>query len=70
MRDIMVKYGLFVIDPETCNTKLLAMYDTGKEARQNIPKDKNFYSVIAIFSSYERKDFELGKGAEPVRSFK
>lgn len=66
----MVKYGLFVIDPETSITKLLAMYDTGKEARQNIPKDKNFYSVIAIFSSHEREDFELGKGAEPVRCIK
>lgn len=70
MIDKMVKYGLFVIDPETCNVKLLAMYNTGKEARQNIPNDKQFYSVIAIFSSYEKKDFELGPGAEPVRCIK
>jgi hypothetical protein len=70
MKQKMFKYGLFVIHPETCNVMLLAMYDTATEARKNIPNDKQFYSVLAIFTSYEREDFKLGKGAEPVRSFK
>lgn len=70
MEQPMVKYGLFVIDAETCNMKLLAMYDTSTIARKNIPNDKQFYSVIPIFSSYERTDFELGETAEPVRSIK
>jgi len=70
MKQKMFKYGLFVIDAETCNVKLLSMYDTATEARNNIPNDKQFYSVFAIFTSYEREDFELGKGAEPVRCFK
>lgn len=70
MEQPMVKYGLFVIDAETCNMKLLAMYDTATIARKNIPNDKQFYSVIAIFSSYEREDFELGEGKEPIKSFK
>lgn len=70
MNQKIIKYGLFVIHHETCNMMLLAMYDTATEARNNIPNDKQFYSVIPIFSSYERTDFELGKGAEPVKSFK
>lgn len=70
MKQKMFKYGLFVIDAETCNVKLLSMYDTATEARNNIPNDKQFYSVFAIFTSYEREDFKLGKGAEPVRCFK
>lgn len=70
MEQPMIKYGLFVIDAETCNLMLLAMYDTATEARKNIPNDKKFYSVIPIFSSYERTDFELGETAEPIRSIK
>ena len=70
MKQKMFKYGLFVVDAETCNLLLLAMYDTATEARKNIPNDKKFYSVIPIFSSYERTDFELGEAAEPIRSIK
>lgn len=70
MKQKMVKYGLFYIHPETCNMMLLAMYNTATEARNNIPNDKQFYSVIAIFSSYEKEDFKLGPGAEPVRCIK
>lgn len=70
MSQLMVKYGLFEVNPETSNLRLLAMYKTSTEARSKIPKDKKFYSIIPIYSSYERTDFELGAGAEPVKTYK
>ena len=66
----MTKFGLFVIDKDDASVKLLAIYDCTSECRKNIPNDKQFYTIIPIITSYEREDFELGKGAEPVKSFK
>ena len=69
MSQLMVKYGLFEVNPETSNLRLLAMYETSTEARSKIPKDKNFYSIIPIFSSYERTDFTMGETARLIKTF-
>ena len=69
MRQLTVWYGIFEIDSETNLAKLLAMYQTATEARANIPRDKKFYSIIPIFSSYERTDFTMGETARLIKTF-
>ena len=65
----MKKYGIFEIGADN-KPIFLAMYERYSEAEKNIPKDKKFYLIILIYSSHERDDFELGKGAESIRSYK
>jgi hypothetical protein len=62
----MKKYGIFEIGADN-RLIFLAIYETESEAESNIPKDKKFYLILKIYSNYEKGDFELGKGAEPVR---
>lgn len=65
----MKKYGIFEIGDDNIPV-FIAMYERYSEAEKNIPKDKKFYFIILIYSSHEREDFELGKGAESIRSYK
>jgi hypothetical protein len=62
----MKKYGIFEIGADN-RLIFLAIYESELEAESNIPKDKKFYIILKIYSNYEKGDFELGKGAEPVR---
>jgi len=62
----MKKFGIFEIDSDN-KLVFVAIYETELEAESNIPKDKKFYIILKIYSNYEKGDFELGKGAEPVR---
>lgn len=64
----MKKYGIFEIGSDN-RLIFLAIYETESEAESNIPQDKKFYIILKIYSSHERADFELGKGAEPIRKF-
>lgn len=64
-----VWYGIFEIDSETNLARFLAMYPTATEARANIPRDKKFYFINPIFSSYERTDFTMGETARLIKTF-
>ena len=62
----MIKHGIFEIGKDN-SLIFLAIYDTELQAESNIPNDRKFYIILKIYSSHEKGDFELGKGAEPVR---
>ena len=62
----MIKHGIFEIGDDN-RLIFLAIYETELEAESNIPKDRKFYIILKIYSSYEKGDFELGKGSESVR---
>ena len=62
----MIKHGIFEIGEDN-RLIFVAIYETELEAESNIPKDRKFYIILKIYSSHEKGDFELGKGAKPVR---